>query len=390
MNAGEYYLIETTIPEGFVFSPAPVHIIVDDTGIYADAGTANDGVVVERGVGNLVENMHEFAIDNDIDETLHNIIYTPQTGNMGSDGKLTWSVTTNAQQVHLAHHNVGDGGEHKGYVNENAGVVIYTTDQGWSRLLIQQCSEHRNSIVSNKDALGERDITNLFTKEVTVVIQNRRAPIGVELSGSKSLQKEAGDTAVQEERTLKENEFSFKLEPVEGAPMLDNADSLTVKNDADGMFVFPAITFETASNTEYKYKITEIKGDDSTVEYDNGYWIVTVKITVDDSTNVLSSEVSYAKYDIDGDLLTTTVNGEFINTYVDPEPIPTPTLVPTPTPTSGPKPTPIPEPTSTQTSNIPAAPLTGDSSNIGLWIMFVVVGTFGLAISVLLHKKETK
>ena len=71
--AGEYYLIEMTAPPGYVKSSAAVPVIVDNSGVYADAGTGTDGVSVRRGVGSVVRSMVQFATDDDIDTTLHDI-----------------------------------------------------------------------------------------------------------------------------------------------------------------------------------------------------------------------------------------------------------------------------------------------------------------------------
>ena len=81
--AGEYYLIETKAPSGYDENRTLIPVIVDNTGVYVNAGTANDGVSVRRGVGSIVHSMLQFAAGDDIDATLHDIKATLVTAGNG-------------------------------------------------------------------------------------------------------------------------------------------------------------------------------------------------------------------------------------------------------------------------------------------------------------------
>lgn len=44
----EYFLIETGVPEWYQGNETAIRIVVDSTGVYADAGDGDDGVSVLR------------------------------------------------------------------------------------------------------------------------------------------------------------------------------------------------------------------------------------------------------------------------------------------------------------------------------------------------------
>lgn len=105
---GEYYLIETEAPGGFEKNPTAVPVIVDDTGVYADAGKEEDMVSVNLGVGKLVKSMVQFAEDDDIDATLHDIKAALETGTYSKEGEetgtWTWNENTNwSEATHLSY-----------------------------------------------------------------------------------------------------------------------------------------------------------------------------------------------------------------------------------------------------------------------------------------------
>lgn len=70
VEAGQYYLREIKVPDGYFLNPTEIMMRVLDNNIYANAGTKDDGVSVARGPGNLVATMRRFASDGDIDRTL--------------------------------------------------------------------------------------------------------------------------------------------------------------------------------------------------------------------------------------------------------------------------------------------------------------------------------
>ncbi len=167
--SGEYYLIETSAPFGYKLNDTAIHIVVDNTGVYADAGKADDGVSVLRGVGSVIRSMVQFAAEDDVDTTLHNVVAELATSETYDAEKTSWSMS--GKLLHLEYAN--EGGQLDYGPHEAGGKLAVATETGWSKLLIRQCGEHQSNSGNYYD-LGTRDITNLFSGTVTVRVENDR------------------------------------------------------------------------------------------------------------------------------------------------------------------------------------------------------------------------
>lgn len=187
LEKGEYYLVETSAPAGYKPNPAAVHIIVDDTGVYADAGQSEDGISVLRGVGSVIKSMVQFAAEDDVDATLQDIkaaLATSVTWDETekeftvSDAGIHWD-SPGPEILHLQYDNANkllDYGLYDADGKATLDDVTLETDVGWSKLLIQQCYQHDPATGSSlKTDLGEQDITDLFSGTVTVRVANDRA-----------------------------------------------------------------------------------------------------------------------------------------------------------------------------------------------------------------------
>lgn len=165
-----YYLKETTAPEGYTANETLVKIVVDNTGVYADAGTAEDGISVERGVGRLVHSMIQFAPDDSVNATLHDIKATPQSGTYQS-GKWNWENASDKDELHLSYSDNPDDYEYGSNSAGTAATAVFET--GWSRLYIQQCLKHNGSVTTSKEDLGDQDLTGLFSALTNVQVINK-------------------------------------------------------------------------------------------------------------------------------------------------------------------------------------------------------------------------
>ena len=168
---GTYYLIETKAPEGYEKSSEIIPVVVDNTGIYADAGRAKDDVSVQRGVGSIVHSMIQFATNDDIDATLHNIkadLYTAASGSGLPTDESGWKSTTE-NALHLQFQ---EGAETLNYREEDDSYGYFTIDEGWSKLKIYQCLDHNNTGSPREELEDDQELTNLFSGTVVVQVRN--------------------------------------------------------------------------------------------------------------------------------------------------------------------------------------------------------------------------
>lgn len=261
---GVYYLVETDAPEGYTENATPVKVIVNDTGVYANAGTAEDGISVERGVGRLVNSMAQFASKNTVDTTLNQIVakfYTTEKeihegfpwrkiieGSTDNDPAFSpvegvvyhpaYSVTGTSPQdtewylfetgpdgatpvgMHLTHSADHSGDRCNGLyqttvtlASREEGITAQETDTGWSALLVEQCMFHtRDNGTPHTNLTGKNltDLTALFTGDVTVKVKND--PIVGNLAVQKTVAGNAGETD-------REWEFTIELENADGTAL---------------------------------------------------------------------------------------------------------------------------------------------------------------------------
>lgn len=92
-----------------------------------------------------------------------------------------------------------------------------------------------------------------------------------------------GASKVLNGKSLEDGEFSFALEGEDGT-------QLTAGNDANGMVVFPAIQYSEAGT--YQYTLSEVKGSETGVTYDETMYAVAVAVE-DDGEGSLVATVSY-------------------------------------------------------------------------------------------------
>lgn len=177
LEKGTYFLKEVSAPKGFLLNDTLTKVIVDDSGVHADAGTADDGVSTFVGVGSLMKSLGQFGAEGDIDNTLTWIKGQRQT----SDGKLDGNDN-------LSWNNDAKGGEDEVHLKYGANGRVYQygpteegkpyrleTETGWIRMGITQ-----EDVPGDTNAKGTRadlrdmNLNALFTGATCVRVANER------------------------------------------------------------------------------------------------------------------------------------------------------------------------------------------------------------------------
>lgn len=180
------------------------------------------------------------------------------TGTNSTDGSVALrSITYTEPGTHSYMLREVGGGTHKAGVEYDGSVFAVTTtvtDNGNGTLSVA----HR--VDNDANAVG---FTNSYAPAATSVT--------------------LGASKVLNGKSLEDGEFSFALEGEDGT-------RLTAGNDADGMVVFPVIQYSEAGT--YQYTLSEVKGSETGVTYDEAAYAVTVAVE-DGGEGSLVATVSY-------------------------------------------------------------------------------------------------
>ena len=173
---GTYFLKEVSAPNGFLLNDRLIKVIVDDYGVYADAGTVDDGVSTFVGVGSLMKSLGQFGAESDIDNTLTWIKGQRQTsdGTLDGNGNLSWNNDTKGgeNEVHLKY---GANGRVYQYgPTKKDEPYRLETETGWIRMGITQDVSGDTNAKGARADLGDMNLNALFTGATCVRVANER------------------------------------------------------------------------------------------------------------------------------------------------------------------------------------------------------------------------
>ena len=249
------------------------------------------------------------------------------TGTNSADGSVALSpITYTKPGTHSYMLREVGGGTHKAGVEYDGSVFAVTTtvtDNGNGTLSVT------HKVDNDANAVG---FTNSYAPAATSVT--------------------LGASKVLNGKSLEDGEFSFALEGEDGT-------RLTAGNDANGMVAFPAIQYSETGT--YQYTLSEVKGSETGVTYDEAAYAVTVAVE-DDGEGSLVATVSYegGKAPV------------FNNTYQEPE-----------------GPAAADDPVSFVKAAVSGAAKTGDNL-LGIAGAIAAVAAVAAAVAVLSHRKKGK
>ena len=183
LAAGTYYAVEVSDESGYVVGQDSGYIANKHAakivvkggatgGVYADAGTDDDDISVMRSIGRLVDTMERFAVDDDVDSTLHDVVATPQ---LWDETTQRWNDVDPPVQpaLHLRFDDLNQDKVLDYMPAEANGSMFYTVETGMPRLRVNQCTEQEHKTEPRQE-LGDTDLTNLFTGLTVVRVKNRQ------------------------------------------------------------------------------------------------------------------------------------------------------------------------------------------------------------------------
>ena len=173
---GTYFLKEVSAPKGFLLNDTLTKVIVDDYGVHADAGTADDGVSTFVGPGALVKSLGQFGAEGDIDNTLTWIKGQRQTsdGTLDGNDNLSWNNDAKGgeDEVHLKY---GANGRVYQYgPTEEGKPYRLETETGWIRMGITQDVPGDTNAKGARANLDDMNLNALFTGATCVRVANER------------------------------------------------------------------------------------------------------------------------------------------------------------------------------------------------------------------------
>ena len=228
---GTYYLRESVSPDGYEINNTITKVIVDDSGVYVDAGEEGDGVLSMSGPGSLIASLAQFGSPDSIDNTLTHIKGKLQSAAVDASGNLTWGPTSPTDNwMHMRYDKttqgaktvlryVEDGGDRNGQL-----ATIFA-DTGINRMALYQDDD-----ATNGTDLGTLQLNHLFTTATAVQYTDRRV---ARLQVTKTVTADSGLTAPTKDFTFKftlpdsEEGYEARVFDANGKSM---GNSFTLKN----------------------------------------------------------------------------------------------------------------------------------------------------------------
>ena len=266
LKNGIYYLKEISAPSGYKLNEKLVKVVVNDNGVYADAGTRGDGVLVSRGgYGMLLKSMEQFAENNDINTTLTNMIENLRVSEREPNVDGSWDEPMEFRaDMHLRYnYDLDQGGtgryqvwgkdneDHEYFSEITENMEAFSTDTGWPSVVLKQCQEHdTGSKTAKKTNLGNKELSHLFVLDTIVAVQDE--PVG-DLEISKTVENNSSGTSSYSDKPFKPFKFAIHLTEYDTQDKETGSD---IYRPLSGTFQY-TVTHKDGTKTEKKLVVNE-------------------------------------------------------------------------------------------------------------------------------------
>ena len=272
---GTYYLRESVSPDGYETNNTITKVIVDDSGVYVDAGEENDGVLSLSGPGSLIASLAQFGSPDSIDNTLTHIKGKLQSATVDASGSLTWGQECTAEGVtpslandlmHMRYDKMAQGTKTVlRYVEDGGGrngqLATISADTGINRMALYQEDDpaYIDDASKARTDLGTLQLNHLFTTATAVQYADRRV---ARLQVTKTVTADSGLTAPTKDASGNDLTFRFKFT----LPDSENGYEAHVF-DADGKAVGNSFRLHNGDTHSIKagetIRVYDLKKDDS-------------------------------------------------------------------------------------------------------------------------------
>ncbi|MBW3093780.1 pilus assembly protein [Bifidobacterium sp. 64T4] len=239
---GTYYIKEMKAPAGYETNGTLAKVLITDDGIYADAGTEDDGISTVTHVGTLNQSLYQFASNRDVNRTLSDLIVTQkrcETEQCVTDRK--WETTSKSVKVTWKLKQDKEGKSVGGYWLADESNMTdngFANTTGWTWLGVKQNLDDDLGGMGVKFSLKDSDLAHLFTGATIVRVTDKRKPSLTITKKASVAEGYEGPTKTVDGKTvsaLDDQQFPFKV-------VLKGADENALKQDGTTFYYHGSIT----------------------------------------------------------------------------------------------------------------------------------------------------
>ena len=281
-KAGDYHYVVTEVKgndEDVIYDDMVADVTVKVTQEIGETTNALVSSVVypeDTTFDNQIKELKDARIDLNLSKALH--------GRSLKEGEFTFNLRDEQGKLLATATNDKDG--HVSFKD-----LTFTQADTYTYLVTEEKGTDKDVIYDTMTARIQVTVVKEIGDKANVLVSKVTYPEDITFDNKVKDEKAATADIVFHKalhgRDLKAGEFTFNLRDDKGQIIAQ------ASNDKDGKIAFTGLTYDKAG--DYHYVVTEVKGNDEDVIYDDMVADVTVKVTqeIGDTTNALVSSVVY-------------------------------------------------------------------------------------------------